>query len=160
MSEELISKTQRKREAEALKQLGLTLVSLSDQQLEKLPLTELLHKAILDARSIKSHGARRRQAQLIGKLMRSADYEAIEAACQALEEESAGLTAAFHELEQWRERLILEDNQALTEFVDLYHPEDVQQLRQLVKKAKDEKLKGKNTGAFKALFRFLRTCQS
>ena len=46
---------------------------------------------------------------------------------------------------------------ALTEFIDIYHPEDVQQLRQLIKKAVDDQQKEKNTGAAKALFRYLRS---
>jgi ribosome-associated protein len=64
------SKSQKKREADALQQLGVALVDLRLDQLKQLLLPELLHKAILDAKKITSHGAKRRQAQLIGKLMR------------------------------------------------------------------------------------------
>ncbi|MFW2572589.1 DUF615 domain-containing protein, partial [Legionella sp. 29fVS95] len=42
------------------------------------------------------------QAQLIGKLMRAADSEAILAAYETIIAEDSAQTAAFHELEQWR----------------------------------------------------------
>lgn len=156
--EEPKSKSQKKRDADALQKLGVELISLSDAKLDKLPLPPNLRQAIRDARAIKSHGAIRRQAQLIGKLMRAADSDAILEAYNQFVEENNAQTAAFHELEQWRDRLINEGKDALTQFIDEYHPDDVQQLRQLVKKAIEEQEKDAHTGASKALFRFLRSC--
>lgn len=158
--EEEKSKSQKKRDAEALQKLGIKLVALSPTKLDGLPLPDNLRHAIMQAKTLKSHGAVRRQAQLIGKLMRAADGEAIVAAYEELIAEDSALTAVFHEVEQWRERLIAEGKDALTEFIEHYHPEDVQQLRQLVKKAVDEKNHNKSIGAAKALFRFLRACMS
>lgn len=158
MDDELKSKSQKKRDAEALRDLGVELIELSIAKLDSFPLTDNLRQAIIDAKSIKSHGAKRRQAQLIGKLMRSADHEAILQAYEALMAEGSAQTASFHELELWRERLINEGKEALTDFIASYQPADVQQLRQLIKKAVDEQKTGKSLGAFKALFRFLRSC--
>lgn len=85
MEEELIvSKSARKREAEAMQALGVQLVRLRLDQLQQLPLTDALHIALIEAKKLKSHGAIRRQAQLIGKLMRAADYEAIRQAYHLL----------------------------------------------------------------------------
>lgn len=151
------SKSQKKREAGALQKMGVHFITLNNEQLARLPLTDQLRRAILDARSLKSHGAIRRQAQLIGKLMRSADYEEILAVYEQIEAESSAKTVLFHDLEQWRDRLINEGKNALTEFIATYHPEDVQHLRQLVKKAMDEQIHQKNLGASKALFRYLRS---
>ncbi len=156
--EEPKSRSQLKREVEALQKLGVDMIDMSPDLLDKIPLTDPLRKAIDEAKSIRSHGAKRRQAQLIGKLMRAADTEAIMAAFDELLAESKAQTYAFHQLEQWRERLVNEGNTALTEFVETYQPEDIQQLRQLIKKAVDDQKKGKNTGASKALFRYLRSC--
>jgi ribosome-associated protein len=155
--EELASKTQKKREAELLKKMGVAFIDLSLTKLDSLPLPDNLRKAIIDAKSIKSHGAKRRQAQLIGKLMRAADFEAIQAAYEQILDEENAVTADFHDVELWRDRLIQEGKEALTEFIDLYQPDEVQQLRQLIKKAVDDRLKEKNSGAAKALFRYLRT---
>ncbi|KTC68726.1 alpha helix protein [Legionella birminghamensis] len=153
---EEISKSQRKREADALQKLGVKLVELPADILDQLPLNEALRQAIDAAKSIRSHGAVRRQAQLIGKLMRGADHEAIKEAYEALESEKNAQTAAFHELEEWRDRLINDGKEALTEFIDYYQPADVQQLRQLIKKAVDERRANQSHGAYKALFRFIR----
>ena len=157
--EETKSKSQKKREADALQKVGNQLINLSLAKLDTLPLTPNLRQAIIEAKSIKSHGAIRRQSQLIGKLMRAADSEAILAAYEAIIAEDSSQTVVFHELEIWRERLINGGKEALTEFVQEYQPADVQQLRQLIKKAVDEQNSGKHTGAAKALFRFLRSCR-
>lgn len=156
--DEKISKSEQKRQADALQKVGVALIELSLAKLNTLPLTEPLLKAIIDAKSIKSHGAKRRQAQLIGKLMRRADFEEILAAYDKLLEADSATTAQFHELESWREQLIQGDKQVLTEFINVFQPQDVQLLRQLIKKAQEDVLHNKNTGASKALFRYLRSC--
>ncbi|MBA2710919.1 MAG: DUF615 domain-containing protein [Tatlockia sp.] len=158
--EEIKSKSQRKRDAAVLKTIGVDLVDLSEEKLDSLPLTPHLRQAIMAAKTIKSHGAKRRQAQLIGKLMRSADFEAILESYEAFLAEGSAQTVDFHELEIWRDRLINEGKDALTEFIQQHPAADVQLLRQHIKKAVDEKQSAKNIGAAKALFRFLRSCQS
>lgn len=156
--DEPVSKSQKKRDADFLQKIGVNFIELSLAKLNLLPLPENLYRAIVDAKSIKSHGAKRRQAQLIGKLMRAAAHEEIIAAYERMLEEESAVAASFHEVEMWRDRLINEGRTALTAFIEAYHPEDVQQLRQLIKKAIDDQQKNKNTGAAKTLFRYLRSC--
>lgn len=156
--DEPVSKSQKKRDADFLQKIGVKFIDLSLVKLDLLPLPDHLYKAIIDAKVIKSHGAKRRQAQLIGKLMRAADFEEIIAAYERIIAEESAVTASFHEVEVWRDRLLNEGKDALTEFIAAYHPEEVQQLRQLIKKAVDDQQKEKNTGAAKALFRYLRSC--
>lgn len=152
------SKTQKKRDADSLQKIGVEFIALSEEKLDTLPLPSNLRQAIDDAKRIKSHGAKKRQAQLIGKLMRAADCEAIIQAYEQLIGEEGTQTAHFHHLEQWRDRLINEGKTALTEFINQYQPDNVQQLRQLINKAVEEKVKQVNHGAAKTLFRFLRSC--
>ena len=64
------SKSQRKRDAQALQALGVQLVALSAAQLARLDLPEALHEAVLTAQRMRSHGARTRQMHYIGKVMR------------------------------------------------------------------------------------------
>ncbi len=66
------SKTRRKEESHELQALGEALLEFSDAQLATLGLGEALLEALAAARRMRSHEARRRQMQLIGKLMRSA----------------------------------------------------------------------------------------
>lgn len=155
--DELKSKSQKKREADALQKIGVKLVELSVEKLDTLNLPPHLRQAIIDAKSLKSHGAVRRQAQLIGKLMRTDCRDDILAAYENLCAEASAKTTQFHEVEVWRAKLI-DNKDALTEFIATYQPSDIQQLRQLIKKAVEEQTKEKHTGASKALFRYLRSC--
>ena len=78
------SRTQKKNEDRALQRLGEQLVSLPFSQLETMELPEELLTAIEFARKIKSHGARRRQIQYIGALMRHIDPQPIKTALEKL----------------------------------------------------------------------------
>ena len=89
--------------------------------------------------------------------MRAEGGEEIVAAYAELQADDGAQTATFHEVEQWRTRLIHEGKQALTAFVEGYPLVDVQHLRQLIKKAADEHHRAQNTGAGRALFRYLRS---
>ena len=151
------SKSQKKREADVLQDIGVQLIQLSLDKLDLLPLPAKLRQAILDAKLLKSHGAIRRQAQWIGKLMRLSDSEEIIAGYEQLRAEASATTAEFHDVERWRTRLINEGKDALTEYVETYPSVDIQQLRQLIKKAIDEQQRELHTGAGKALFRYLRS---
>lgn len=66
-----------KREYLARQKLGEELIGLKESDLNQLPLDEDLLEAVREARTIKSHGALRRQKQYIGKLMRHVDPEPI-----------------------------------------------------------------------------------
>ncbi len=74
------SRTQKKNEAKALQRLGEQLLALPLSQLETMEVPDELIKAIKSARKIKSHGARRRQIQYIGAIMRHIDPEPIKTA--------------------------------------------------------------------------------
>jgi len=74
------SKSQRKREALALQDLGATLITLKPAQLDKMPLPEELREAVLAARQMTQRGARKRQLQYIGRLMREIEPEPIRVA--------------------------------------------------------------------------------
>ena len=75
---ELPSKTRLKQDATDLQQLGQKLTTYSSAVLRKLSLNEILISALEEYNRLpNSHGARRRQLQFIGKLMRDLDYDAV-----------------------------------------------------------------------------------
>ena len=80
MDKDCKSRTQKKNEDRALQRLGEQLVALPPSRLEAMELPEELLEAIELVRKIKSHGARRRQIQYIGALMRHIDPQPIQAA--------------------------------------------------------------------------------
>lgn len=100
------SKTRRKKAMLALQSLGERLVALPESRLKAVPLDDDLRDAIDMARGIRSHEGRRRQLQYVGRLMRSADAAAIEAALAGDDAAHARQVAAHHAAEQWRDGLI------------------------------------------------------
>ena len=154
-ADEIVSKSQRKREMTALQDMGAELVKLSRARLEKFDLPDNLLSAILEAQRLTSHGAIRRQMQFIGKVMRDVDIEPIAEHLAAVRGESAAAKAEFHALERWRPRLI-ENDQALTERLSQHPDCDAQQIRQLIRNARKEESEGKPPKSSRALFRLLR----
>ena len=84
MDRDYKSRTRKKNEDRALQVLGEQLVALPNGQLETMDLPDDLLAAIEFARKIKSHGARRRQIQHIGALMRHIDPQPIETAIERI----------------------------------------------------------------------------
>lgn len=155
MQDEIVSKTKRKQEMHELQALGAALVGLSSAHFERMVLPQALAQAVRSARHIDSHGARRRQMQYIGKLMREVDAVPIRAQLAAVEGGSAQERARHQRLEHWRVRL-LEDDAALTEFAQEHPAADLQQLRTLIRNTRREQAEGKPPRASRELFRVLR----
>ncbi|MDD5390401.1 MAG: ribosome biogenesis factor YjgA [Gallionellaceae bacterium] len=150
-----ISKTRRKNEMNALQDLGVELVKLSRERLEKMDLPERLLTELLEAQRLKANGAIRRQMQFIGKLMRDVDAEPIIEHLAVIRGESNTAKAEFHALEQWRERL-LEHDAALTEWLARHPDADAQQMRQLIRNARKEASEGRPPKSSRLLFKLLR----
>ena len=84
METEHKSRTQKKKEDQALQRLGEQLVALQPSLLESMGLSDELLENIKFARKIKSHGARRRQIRHIGALLRHMDSQPIETALERI----------------------------------------------------------------------------
>ena len=153
--ENFVSKSQRKRESTALQDLGKELFELSRDQLKKMDLPEKLLDALLEAKRLTSREGIRRQMQYIGKVMRDVETEPIDQQLAVIRGESNIAKAAFHALENWRARLI-ENDQAFDEWLALHPDTDVQQIRQLIRNARKEAAESKPPKSSRALFRLLR----
>lgn len=151
-----VSKTRRKQEMHELQALGAALVELPEAQLRSLELDASLRQAVLEAKRISSHEARRRQLQYIGRLMRDVDPAPIRARLEELEGSSAEATARHRRLEQLRERL-LDDDSALTDFVASHPGADAGRLRTLIRNARRERKEDRPPRAFRELFRRLKS---
>ena len=153
--DDFVSKSQLKREMEAVQAIGERLITLKPEQLQQLDLPDTLRDAVELAKRITSHGALRRQKQYIGKLMRNIEIEPIEAKCAEWERGNRAQTAKLHQLERWRERL-LADDKALGELIEAYPQADVQHLRTLMRNAKKEQAANKPPKSSRELFKVLR----
>lgn len=148
------SKTKQKEAMHELQDLGAELVELSVGQLKRIDLPEDILAAVRACQKITAHGARRRQLQYIGKLMRGADDAPIRAGLALIRGESAAETARLHRLERLRERLIA-DEMLLSEIAATWPGADLQQLRQLRRNALKEQEAGKPPKSFRAIFQIL-----
>lgn len=148
------SKTQRKQAMTALQALGAELVKLAPEQRARIELPDALREAIASLDRIRSHEARRRQMQYIGRLMRTADAEAIRAAIGRAAGDSKEAVALMHRCERWRDRL-LDDDGALTEFLGAHPQADAQQLRATIRAARRERDAGAPPRHARALYRWL-----
>lgn len=153
------SKSQIKREMEALQDMGEELVELGRDRLAKIDLPDKLREAVRDWQRFTKHEARRRQMQYIGRLMRDIDPAPIRAALDEIKGISAAATARQHALERLRTRL-LEDEAVIGEIARDYPGADLQHLRQLRRNALKEQEQQKPPRAFRELFRVLRELQS
>jgi ribosome-associated protein len=153
--ESLPSKTRVKQAMHALQELGEQLAKLDPAKISELDLPENLTEALLAARKMTKHGARRRQMQLIGKLMRSVDPGPVQQKLDTWQSSGLRHAAWLHQLERWRDRL-LSDEAAVTEFAQTYPQADIQHLRGLLRNIQKEKLANKPPKSFRILFQELR----
>jgi ribosome-associated protein len=159
MQDEFVSKTKRKREMHDLQALGAALVELTEAQIGALTLDQGLQQAVLEAKRISSHEARRRQLQYIGRLMRKVDPAPIRAQLDEVTGNSAQANARHKRLEALRERL-LEDDDALTEYCASHPSIDLAALRTLIRNSRKEKKEGKPPRAYRDLFRLLKSIET
>ncbi|BCE02461.1 ribosome biogenesis factor YjgA [Marinicellulosiphila megalodicopiae] len=130
--EEIISKTQIKKEAQLLQDLGIRLMEVKEGYWKNFPLSDRLLTALEESKRIPSHEAKRRHAQFVGRLMRSADIAEIEKQLDLLDSSSTVFQQVSSEVERWRE-LLLTQPDSLTDFITEFQPQDIQSLRQLIR---------------------------
>lgn len=150
-----VSKSEIKRDAEDLKQLGEKLVNLTKANLTKVPLDDSLLDAIELAQRLQKE-ARRRQLQFIGKLLRNLDVEPIREALDKIENKHNQQQAILHKLEKVRDELVEKGDVALTSLLDEYPNADRQQLRNLIRSAQKEKEQNKPSKAYREIYQQLR----
>jgi len=139
-----LSKTDLKREMDRLQDLGEALLTLRADLLNGLDLPDKLLEAVADAKRITNFEGRRRQMQFLGKLMRKLEDDTVNAIAAALDVQHQGSAEeklALHLTEQWRDRLLADDN-ALTEWLaverDAGIESDPQHLRALIRQVRKD----------------------
>lgn len=151
-----LSRTRRKKADRARKAIGEALVALGPVHLEAFDLPDELREAVHLARKTRSHGARRRQLQYIGTLLRQIDTAPIRQALDNLQRGDLEKARAFKRLEAWRDALQAGQFDRIEEILDHCPEGDRQQLTQLARNARREAAQEKRTGASRKLFRYLR----
>lgn len=152
------SKSQLKREMDALQKLGEALVDEPRDRVKRVPMPEDVRDAILECQLIKDHEGRRRQMQYVGKKMRTLEPDELAIIQKTIDSwrgASKAETAVMHALERRREKLLADDG-ALTELRDK-HPEiDLQHMRTLIRNARKEQAENKPPKAYREIFQILK----
>ncbi len=156
------SKTEMKRQSDALQALGQELVESPRDRVKRVPMPEDVRDAILECQNIKNHEGRRRQLQFIGKKMRGLTEEEVAVIKRTIEGwkgASKADTAALHALERRRDKL-LADDKALTVLLEEHPALDVQHLRALIRNARKEQAENKPPKAYREIFQILKDLEN
>jgi ribosome-associated protein len=125
-----VSKSQQKKAMDRLQAIGEQLAELSANQLKKLPISEELREALLFLSTLKSNEAKRRHKQLIGKLMRHENEDAL---LQALNQRQQ--PNLERQLSLWVDRLMTQGENAVNEAVRQYPAAERHPIRQALRAA-------------------------
>ncbi len=150
------SRTQAKNEDRALQVIGKQLVGLSSKQLANIYVPEELLEAVMVARKTKKRGAKRRQMQYIGRLMRNIDPEPIRNALENIRLGDLDKARSFHQIEQWRDAIKAGEEQVIEEVLASCPDAERQRLTQLARNASHDVQKGKGVKSSRVLFRYLK----
>lgn len=151
---EIISKSQLKRESQAITRLGKKLTQLPAAQLVDIPLDEPLREAIALAHKIQNkRSALKRHHLYLGKLLRARDIEPIIAAVERLDQASQIEIQRHHLAEHWRNRIVEHGSDAIESFVSEFNGADRQKLRQLWRNYSQAKSDNRKTQASRQIYK-------
>ncbi len=151
------NKTQLKKDIAALFDLGEKMSQLPAAQLSTLGLPDNIYKAIAQVSGMPLKGARKRLLKYIAGQFYKIDVQEFTDKLARLENKSVHAVREHHIVERWRERLLAEGNEALSELLDDYPHADRQHLRQLVRNAQKETELGKPPKTSRLLYRYLKS---
>lgn len=154
--QERVSRTQKKKAAIAAQKLGEQLLSLTGEQLEKLDIPEELLSALDQASEMKKRGARRRQLQYIGAIMRHLDTQSLKEELDAISDQGHENIRRFKQVEQWRDRLVAGGEEQVDELLEASPQMDRQTLIDLVRICQRAGAGSEARKAGRALFKYIR----
>lgn len=146
-----IARSKQKRAGDRSARVARDLMNLPAPALKKLEVDDDLREAIVRARAVNAHIARRRAERTLAGALRRVEIGAVEEALAKVAESGGTDVRQFHLAEQWRAKLI-EGGMAAAESFPA--PTD-DELPRLVDAARRERDTGKPPGAARALFRHI-----
>jgi len=156
IEQEWVSKSQKKRDCDALQKIGDRLLKLKPDELALIDLPAELEDALKEAHRIHSNNALKRQHQYLGKIMRTCDSKTIEQQLNRVVHRNDTNTAQFKKIEKWRDRLIENDPDVVGEIIQQHPDLDRHHVHALVRQATKEALGNKPPAASRKLFKYLR----
>lgn len=152
------NKTQLKRDMKVLHDLGRALVELAPSRFEDVTLSERMYDAVFTAKKLKK-AALQRQLRFISGIMSEEDVETLQRQLKQIAIPHQQETEAFHEIEEWREKLVAGDDELMNQLIEQFSNADRQHLRQLVRNAGKEAQQNKPPKSSRLLFKYLKALQ-
>jgi len=157
LEQELKSKTEIKKEMHQLQDFAQSIVEMSKHQRSRLPLTDDLKDAMIVADKIRNKNeALRRHIRHIAKILVETDLAPIYQAIDVMANKHQQETAKFVRLENLRDELIEQGNEAIEALLAEFEQMERQKLKQLVRHAAKEKKAEKLGKHYKNLFTYLK----
>lgn len=156
MSDDRLTRAEKRAHGERSARLARTLMTLKDHELRKLNLDDDVLEEVEGARAIKSMAARRREERRLGGVIRDAGMEDIEGAIAHLDDAKHDEARAFQRAERWRKDLLSGGPDALARFFEAAPNADRDEVTTALDEAVREENTGKPRGAKKRLFRVVR----
>ena len=155
------SKSDIKREAKKLQELGKRIFELPEKQKNQLPLSPELLNALEEAKKLSNKEALRRHFQYVGKIIRNSDVDALIQGLEKLAAAPLEKSRKNQSLEKFARRLLEEDISLCEEFIEKHPSTDRKKLKQLVRNAKknynsDKEAENFNNSATKKLLSYLK----
>lgn len=150
------NKTQIKKDIAVLFAMGETMSKLSAAHLKSLELPDNIHKAVSEVANMTLGGARKRSLKYIAGQLHKIDVTPIQEQLARIQNKSAHAVREHHIIEQWRDKLLKEGNEALTELFDEQPDADLQQIRQLLRNIKKETDTKSPPKSYRQLYRYLK----
>jgi ribosome-associated protein len=151
------NKTLIKKEIGTLFDLAETMSKLSSAHLSSLELPENIYRAISEVADMPHKGARKRLLKYIAGQFHKLDVTPYQEKLARIQNKSAHSVREHHIVELWRDKLIHEGNDALTELFDEQPSVDLQHIRQLLRNINKETETGKPPKSSRLLYRYLKT---
>ncbi len=114
-----------------LRDLGKTLISLTDGTLKKINLPDHIYVSIQLAKKMSSDEAKRRQISFLGKQLRDMEDSDVLRIIKRISSAHGRPNYKLDEVYSWQKKLLLGDINALEEFVTQYPNTDRQKLKNL-----------------------------
>ena len=153
----LPTKSQAKREMQALREMAAALGQLPSDRINSLPASAEFRDGLQALKQLAEGEPSKRQIHYLGRRLLEEDEQALQ---RELESQQSGTTEharRLHMAERWRERLLDEGKPALTAFIQAFPGTDRQHLRQLVSKAsRQESNPNDRNSPRRRLFRYIR----
>lgn len=153
-----VSKSELKRDAQELHQLGSEIAKMGKKQRERLPLNDDLKEAMVVADKISNKSdAYRRHLNYIAKTLRTVEnIEEIKAIIDVMLNKNNQAEVMIKKIEQLRSDLIEQGDALINDTIEQYPTLERQKMRQLVRNAAKE-LKAEKPGkGYKELFQYLK----